>query len=640
MLAQESASALGDSGPLAAGLAGFRPRPVQQRMAEAVAEALESGARLLVEAGTGTGKTYAYLVPALACGRRVVISTGTLNLQDQLFERDLPQLLAALRVPARVSLLKGRANYLCRHRLNLALTQAGLFQQHASLREIELWAQRSEAGEVQELALPDAERSLLPQITSTAENCLGSRCGEFERCFVVKARRAALAADVVVVNHHLLLADFVLKDEGFGEILPGAEAVIVDEAHLLPELGTRFFGVRLSTRQLQDLAQDCEAEARQLRDCPDLLLAAERLSSAATTLAGQFFAGNARQMMDLFLQGEGAARAVAGVGSALAELAIQLAPMQDRNAGLAACAERAADCRARLDRLQDPEDRSLVRWVEPQGRGGMLMAAPIQPAEHFQRLFAAYPAAWVLTSATLAVGEDFSAFAAELGLEDARTLKLDSPFDYPAQARLYCPTGLPNPNDPGYTAEVIARALPIIEAARGGVFMLCTSHRALQQIAQSLQSAIDYPLFVQGETSRAELIRRFAEAGNGVLVGTSSFWQGVDVRGPALRVVIIDKLPFASPGDPVFEARLNAIREAGGDPFPDYQLPQAIMNLRQGIGRLIRDGEDRGLVMICDPRLRGRGYGKRILASLPPMPLVADEAEARSWLRELVESPA
>jgi ATP-dependent DNA helicase DinG len=637
MLAEEAAAILGDGGPLAAVIEGFQPRPEQQRMAAAVAQALERHETLLVEAGTGTGKTYAYLVPALLSGRRVVISTGTLNLQDQLFERDLPRVRSALRIPVRVSLLKGRANYVCRYRLNAALSQTLFPTEQGRLREMQQWAQHSEAGELQEVGTFAADDRLLPQVTSTAENCLGGHCPDFERCFVVKARRAALAADLVVVNHHMLLADFVLKDEGFGEILPGADAVIVDEAHLLPELGTRFFGLRLGSRQLQDLAQDTEAEARALRDVPDLIIACEALASTASSLASQLAREPGRQMLAQFLQRAQVAPVLEQLGTDLARLAEQLVLIAERGPGPANCAARAIDLQTRLQQLLDTDDRSLVRWIEPQGRGGAILAAPLQPAEQFRKLFATHPASWVLTSATLAEAEDFSVFAGELGLEYPVTLRLDSPFDFTSQARLYCPPGMPDPNDPAYTAQVVARAVPVIEAAGGGAFVLCTSHRALQQIAESLRARLPYPLFVQGTAARATLVEQFAQSGNGVLVGTASFWQGVDVKGQALRVVIIDRLPFASPGDPVFEARLAAIREAGGEPFRDYQLPQAILLLRQGIGRLIRDTADRGLVMICDPRLHSRGYGARILASLPSMPLVRTEQAATEWLASLQE---
>jgi ATP-dependent DNA helicase DinG len=631
MLGEAAAAALGPGGPLASAIDGFQFREGQQQMAEAVGEAIETQSTLLIEAGTGTGKTYAYLVPALISGKRVVVSTGTLNLQDQLFERDLPRVREALRVPLRASLLKGRANYLCYYRLEVALNSPTLPAEHARLRAMQAWAIRSESGELQEFVAGTADEMLLPQVTSTAENCLGSRCPDFDRCFVAKARRNALAADLVVINHHMLLADFMLKTEGFGEILPGADAVIVDEAHLLPELGTRFFGIRVGTRQLQDLAKDAEGEIRQLGDAPELIGDCERLGSAGSALADLVGAINGREMFTAFIERPRVRTMLDEALAALEGLADALKGFAERSNGIAVCAERGADYAERLGKLLDEDDRSLVRWVEPQGRGGALLAAPLQPAEQFRNLFAAQPGAWILTSATLAEGDDFSVFAGEVGLDEPASIRLDSPYDHAAQARLYCPSAMPDPNSPDYTRAVLARAIPLIKVSGGGAFVLCTSHRALQQIAQGLQD-IGFPLFVQGTAARATLLDRFAAAGNGVLVGTTSFWQGVDVKGPALRLVIIDRLPFASPGDPVLEARLAAIRAEGGEPFTRYQLPQAIMALRQGIGRLIRDEHDHGLIVICDPRLHGKGYGRRILASLPPMPVIREESEALQWL--------
>jgi len=640
VLAEDAAAALGPSGALAAAVPDFQLREGQQRMASAIGKAIERGETLLVEAGTGTGKTYAYLVPALLSGKRVVLSTGTLNLQDQLFERDLPRVREALHVPLRASLLKGRANYLCQYRLAIALNSPSLPSEHARLRKMRDWADRTATGELQEFVAGEADQALLPQVTSTAENCLGSRCPDFDRCFVAKARRAALAADLVVVNHHMLLADFVLKNEGFGEILPGADVVVLDEAHLLPELGTRFFGVRIGTRQLIDLAQDAIAEARELHDLPALIADAEQLAGSAAALANAFATVPGREMLPIFLQRSGVRDTMSALRTGLAAVTDALIAVAERSPGLRTCADRSGALLDRFETLLDEDDTTMVRWAEPQGRGGALLAAPLKPAEQFQKLFGSQPAAWVLTSATLAEGDDFSVFAGELGLDEPSELRLESPYNFAEQARLYCPTGMREPNLAGYTDEVVAKALPLIRASGGGAFVLCTSHRAMQEIAEKLKPLISYPLLVQGTAARATLIERFANAGNAVLVGTASFWQGVDVKGPALRLVVIDRLPFASPGDPVLEARLTAIRDAGGNPFGEYQLPQAIMTLRQGIGRLIRDERDHGLIAICDPRLHGKSYGRRILASLPPMPVLRDEAAAVEWLRGILKAAA
>jgi ATP-dependent DNA helicase DinG len=627
------------SGPLAQQISGYAPREVQARMAEAVAGAFAHRDTLVVEAGTGTGKTFAYLVPALLAGQRVVISTGTLNLQDQLFHRDLPRVRAALDRPVRVALLKGRANYACRHRLAQALQQPAGRHEAVKLRELQQWLPRTESGELQEVAGLADDDPLWPRVSSTAENCLGSRCADFEQCFVVKARRNAQAADVVVVNHHLLFADFMLKEEGFGQILPGADAIVVDEAHQLPELATRFFGVRVSTRQLQELAQDAADEARRHGDIPQVRDGAAALAEAAGRLEQAFAGLGGRGTLAVFLQNAQAAAAVHEAATALEGLLELLKPLEERSPELGAAVLRAHDLAQRLHGLREHDAESRVAWVEPVGRGGSLQTTPIRVDEDFTRMREQHEGAWVFTSATLAAGDDFTHFCGQLGLDGARTLRLESPFDFEAQARLLLPKGLPDPNDPAYAGRVAEVALPIIEASGGGAFVLCTSHRALREIAARLRERLRLPLFVQGEGSRTELLDAFTRAGDAVLVGTASFWEGVDVRGLALRVVIIDKLPFAALGDPVFEARLAAIRAAGGEPFMDHQLPQAIMVLRQGVGRLIRDPGDRGLLVLCDPRLRTRAYGRRILEALPPMPEVESLAEARDWLRQIL-SPA
>lgn len=622
----------GAEGPLSRHVAGYAPRAIQAEMATAVQRAFARHETLVVEAGTGIGKTFAYLVPALLAGHRVVISTGTLNLQDQLFYRDLPRVRDALERPVRVALLKGRANYVCRQRLGKALQQPAGRHEIVKLHQLQSWVAKTDSGELQELGALAEDDPLLPRVTSTAENCLGSKCEDFEQCFVVRARRNAQAAEVLVVNHHLLFADFVLREEGFGQILPGADAVVVDEAHQLPELATRFFGARVSTRQLQDLAQDAADVAAQLRDIPQVRDAAAQLAQAAALLEGAFGGLAGRETLDAFRRRPRAEAALSEVRGALENLHALLRPMAERTPELGAAGLRAADLGARLQGLMEYDAESRIAWVEAAGRGGSLHTTPLRVDADFTRLREAHAGAWVLTSATLAAGDDFSHFCGQLGLDDARTLRLESPFDYEQQARLFLPRGLPDPNDPAYSGQVAELALPVIEASGGGAFVLCTSHRALREIAARLRERLKLPLLVQGEGSRTELLDAFTRAGDAVLVGTASFWEGVDVRGLALRVVIIDKLPFAALGDPVFEARLAAIRESGGEPFMDYQLPQAIMVLRQGVGRLIRDPGDRGLLVLCDPRLRTRGYGRRILEALPAIPEVESLAEARAWL--------
>ena len=625
---------LGDGGVLARGLPGFVPRAAQQTMAEAVAGTVESAGTLIVEAGTGTGKTYAYLVPALMAGKRIVVSTGTKNLQDQLYRRDLPRLLTALKVPARTALLKGRSNYVCLHRLDRALQTPG-WRYDERLTRIRAWSRATDSGELSEIGDLNTDDPLYARVSSTADNCLGAKCPDFGECHVVKARRAALAADLVVVNHHLLFADFLLKEEGFGEILPGSDAVVVDEAHQLPELATQFFGVRVSTRQFRDIASDAQAEAEEWGDLPDLVAAAESMTAAVLPVEAVVASINGRLRFEDLLQRPMVGSILQTLDEQLFALRQALKAYEDRSPVLASVFERAAQLYDRWTQLTAPTaDTGMVRWVETRGRGGSFHQTPIEVADSFARLRQTHAGAWVFTSATLSANGDFGHFQRQLGLADAQTLALDSPFDYAEQARLHLPAGLPEPNDPYYTAAFIDAIVPLIEASRGGAFVLCTSHRALKLVAQTLKQRLTQALYVQGDDDRARLLERFTSDGNGVLVGTSSFWEGVDVRGRALRLVLIDRLPFAAPGDPVFEARLNAIRQRGGNAFFDYQLPEAVMMLRQGAGRLIRDVGDRGLLVIGDPRLRTKPYGRKVLDALPPMPRV-DRDAALAWAADL-----
>ncbi|MGB0217916.1 MAG: ATP-dependent DNA helicase [Sinimarinibacterium flocculans] len=635
---------LGADGPLAQRIEGFAPRAAQQRMADAVAAALRDAETLAVEAGTGTGKTYAYLVPVLLSGMRTVISTGTRTLQDQLFHRDLPRVREALAAPVRVALLKGRGNYLCLHRMKRARGLPAMRALFDQLRAVEEWARRTERGELSELGEFREDSPLTRQITSTADNCLGSRCDDFDDCFVAIARRRAQAADVIVVNHHLLLSDFTLKDQGFGQILSGSDAVILDEAHQLPELAAQFFGRRVSTRQIQELARDAHVEAQNCGDLPELAEAAQRLSADVTRLEACFAPGSGRQLLARFRADGVAELPLEQLGQSLEELYALLRPLEERNAEIAGVLERTHGLREHWQHILElPPDegdapRTEVRWVEPLMRGGSFHATPIELAEGFRRMRETYPGAWVLTSATLAAGGDFSHFVRTLGIEDARTECLDSPFDYAQQARLYLPRGLPEPNQPGYAEAVAAAALPVIEASGGGAFVLCTSHRALRVIAQQLRARLSLRVLVQGEDTRSALLDDFTADGNAVLVGTSSFWEGVDVRGQALRLVIIDRLPFAAPGDPVLDAKIAAIRSTGGKPFFELQLPEAIVTLRQGVGRLIRDNADHGLLMLCDPRLTQKAYGRQVLAALPRMPVLRELEDATAWMRHLAET--
>ena len=632
-------------GPLSRTLDGFRPRPEQIAMAVRVSESLATGSTLMVEAGTGVGKTFAYLVPALLSGARVIISTGTRSLQDQLFSRDLPAICESLGRPVDVTMLKGRSNYLCRHRLSLASEQARFPSREEArwFARVEEWSQVTRDGDISKVdGVPDTAR-IWSQVTSTADNCLGLKCPEYESCHVVEARRKAMTTDIVVVNHHLLLADMVLKEEGFGELLPGADAVIVDEAHQLPEAAVSFFGINVSARQLDGLGRDAQAE------CLDAGIGIADIEPLTDRLKKSL--ADAR----LDLGGKGgrtpwseAAPAVDDIvvdlGGRLAELSEYLKPLQMHTSGLDAVYRRSLDFADRLVRLADDvesPDKNQVRWLESYSRGFVLHMTPADAGEGLGKRILERDCAWIFTSATLAVGEDFGHFSSRLGLDDFDALQLDSPFDYALQSRLYLPEGLPAPNSPDYTACLLEAAKPVLDACSGGAFLLFTSHRALRQAAELLRSPgvipKERPLLVQGEAPREQLLDSFRRFGNAILLGTASFREGVDVRGRALSVVVIDRLPFASPGDPLLQARLDAIREAGGNPFMDYQLPQAVIALKQAVGRLIRDYDDRGVAMICDPRLVTKRYGSVFLKSLPPMPRTQRLAEVEDFLETLTE---
>ncbi len=621
-------------GLLARHLPDFTRRAAQEDMARMVDEALSGQCHLAVEAGTGIGKTFGYLVPALLCGRRAVISTGTLTLQDQLFQRDLPLLGAVIGRPVRVALLKGRANYLCRHRLDIARQGAVrdpvMLQQ---LQAVDRWARSTADGDVTELDDFTDNRAVRPWITSTADNCLGSRCAHFDDCFLVEARRRAQAADVVIVNHHLLLADLALKEAGFGNLLPDVDAVIVDEAHQLPEVAQQFFGVRVGSRELQRLARDIVAESRAAELSADV----EKLSDALVRAAAEtrLKIGEAGGRIQWRACPPAARESLLEWERALGRLESALEPVREVGSGLQRCWERCRDGIGRLKALEDPEAQGL-RWMEVSPRSVAAHWTPLDVGAELGAGIHAHGGTWVFTSATLAVGEDFSHFLSRVGVEDATTEVLPSPFDYRENARLYLPQGLPQPANPEYVGRFLASIWPLVEAAGGGAFLLFTSYRSLHEARAWIgERALPGPLLVQGEAPRTELLTRFRATGNAVLLGTSSFWQGVDVRGPALRLVVIDKLPFASPGDPLIQARLDAIRRDGGNPFNEFQLPQAVLALKQGVGRLIRDFTDRGLVVICDPRLRTRGYGRVFLKSLPPMPVLDESLDALTFTGSL-----
>ena len=616
-----------ESGPLAQAVPGYKLRPQQIEMARAVSEAIEARGLLIAEAGTGTGKTFAYLAPALLSGGKVVISTGTKTLQDQLFNRDIPTLRQALRVPVTVALLKGRANYVCHYYLERSLTD-GRFssrQDTQYLQSIARYARNSKTGDRSGLAEVPEDAGVWPVVTSTRDNCLGGDCPRYQDCFVMEARKQALAADVVVVNHHLFFADLMLRDEGVTELLPACNTVIFDEAHQLPETASLFFGESLSTAQLIELARDARVEAAaSAKDFAPLPEAAAALDRAARDL--RLSAGDelGRQPARTAESRQEFGTRLDALEEKLIALSGQLEFQAERSEGLQNCLERCMMLAQGLMRWRTAEPRETVRWVEVFQGSLQLNTTPLIISDIFRRQVEERARAWIFTSATLSVRQDFSHYQHEMGLENSRTACWDSPFDYQTQALMYVPASMPGPNSEGYAAAVVEAVLPVLGASAGRAFLLFTSLRAMREAHAQLREGFDrlgydFPLLLQGEGSRSELLERFRRLGNAVLVASQSFWEGVDVRGEALSLVMIDRLPFAPPDDPVLAARIDRINAEGRNAFMEYQLPQAVIALKQGAGRLIRDETDRGVLMICDTRLVERPYGRRIWQSLPPM---------------------
>ena len=626
---------LGDEGPFSEYLQGFRARLSQQQMAHAVEEALFHQQTLLVEAGTGVGKTFAYLVPALLSEVPVIISTGTRNLQDQLYNKDLPMVQQALGLDVPTALLKGRRNYLCPYRFELTISQGefpGMSNSLALLRQICDWMECTDTGDISELSGIPEDSPIWPQVTSTVENCLGQDCPSYSLCFVLSARRRSHEAQIIVINHHVLLADIALKRDRLGELLPPADAFIIDEAHQLPEAATHFFAQTVSARQLVELSRDVLIEqGKDAADMRELSHIARVLPNTVEQLRKLLGEAYQRTAWAAILQKPGVVQAIASLEDTLTTLLEHLAVAAERGKGLEQCYRRAMLQKHALNTFKQPEQGSVL-WVETFARGFNLNGTPLEIADPFHAYHAHSEAAWIFTSATLSVDGDFSHFSARLGLAQSHCLHLPSPFDYPRNTRLYCPPGMPQPNDPGYTQAMLNAILPILAHNPGGSFLLFTSHRALREAAQWLQTHLSRPILVQGQAPRGELLTHFRTHGNAVLLGAQSFWEGVDVRGAALSCVIIDKLPFASPGDPVLEARLQYLREQGANPFMSYQLPQAVISLKQGVGRLIRDVDDRGLLVICDPRLHTKAYGRTFLHSLPAIPVCQDLQTALEFL--------
>jgi ATP-dependent DNA helicase DinG len=635
-------------GTLARVVPGFRSRPCQVEMARAVAAAIEAHSVLIAEAGTGTGKTFAYLVPALRSGGKVIISTGTKNLQDQLFDRDIPTVRSALKLPVTVALLKGRSNYVCHHHLQRAMTD-GRFGSREDTRDLAViarFAQSTTTGDRADCVDVAETSPVWSQATSTRENCLGTDCHHFDKCFVMQARKSALEADVVVVNHHLFFSDLALRDEGIGELLPAFNTVIFDEAHQIPETATLFFGESTSTTQVVTLVRDTLIEAAAgAKDSTTLPDAARAVEKAARDLRLVFREETGRMPLRAVERNREFAPALAALLARFDDLGEELTEHGERSEGLQRCRERMLQMAEKLERWRSGVDSERVKWLELFNQSLHMNSTPLSVADVFSKQVQAQARAWIFTSATLSVARDFQHYCGALGLGEATTQSWESPFMYDLQALLYVPAKMPEPNTPEYTRAVIKAALPLIEASGGRAFLLFTSLRAMREARDLLNEAmqrrmLDFPVLTQGEGSRSELLDRFRRLGNAVLIGSQSFWEGVDVKGEALSLVVIDKLPFSAPDDPVLAARIDKLNQEGRNAFIEHQLPQAVITLKQGAGRLIRDENDRGVLMICDPRLYGKSYGRRILASLPPMRRTRAEQDAVAFLRMELPTPA
>lgn len=627
-------------GALGQAIPGFQPRQAQVDMAKAVASAIANQSQLVVEAGTGTGKTFAYLVPALLSGKKVIISTGSKNLQEQLFHRDLPLMVSALGFFGQVALLKGRANYLCLDRLSRQMVESHTPESDPTLLtqlvKVRSWASSTQSGDLGECDDLAEDSPIIPTITSTNDNCLGKECASYQDCFVSKARRRAMDADVVVVNHHLFLADLAIKETGFGELIPEAEVFIFDEAHQLPDIASQYFGQSVSSRQVQDLAKDIELGYRtEAKDMRQLQKVSDKLVQAAMdlriVLGEPGYRGNWREVLKV----PTVAREVERLNEALQFALDVLKLALGRSQLLDTAFERATLILGRIRRVCDVSVTGYSYWYDTTPRHFSLHITPLSVADKFREQIALKEGAWIFTSATLAVNEDFSHFTERLGLTPSAQFSLVSPFDYQQQAVLCVPRYLPEPNSSGLAEKLVRMLAPVIEHNQGRCFFLCTSHSMMRDLGERFRERLTLPVLMQGETSKQKTLAEFMELGNALLVATGAFWEGIDVRGDTLSCVIIDKLPFTAPDDPLLKARIEDCRLRGGDPFAQVQLPEAVITLKQGVGRLIRDKNDKGALIICDNRLVTRDYGGVFLASLPPIPRTRDLDVVTTFLQQL-----
>ncbi|HDL2149148.1 TPA: ATP-dependent DNA helicase [Mannheimia haemolytica] len=630
--------AFSENGLLSQNISGFRPRQAQLEMAQVVAKAVKFATPVVVEAGTGTGKTFAYLVPALLSGKKTILSTGSKNLQDQLFNRDLPTIQKALKYKGKIALLKGRANYLCLERLDQVTAMGVLGDKSVltDLKKVSKWKNATKTGDLSECITIAEDSPILPQLVSTTESCLGSDCPHFKDCYVVQARRKAMEADVVVVNHHLFCADMAVKETGFGELIPEAELVIFDEAHQLPDIASQYFGQSLSSRQLFDICKDTNIVYRtELKDLSQLGKAADHLTKVVQDFRllmggeGQI-RGNLRELFRDKKVVDGLVKVAENIDflSEVAKKSLGRSEMLDK------IFERLAEVKVQLKKLMDTSVTGYCYWYEANGRSFGLHITPLMVADKFGEQLKNQQIGWVFTSATLEVGGKFDHFCQRLGIENAEQLVLQSPFDYQHQSLLCVPRYLPDTNKSNTLTALGQLLKPVIEANKGRCFLLCTSYYMMRGLADFLREHSSLNVLLQGETSKSRLLEKFVKEDHSVLVATQSFWEGIDVRGDDLSLVIIDKLPFTSPDEPLLKARMEDCKIQGGDPFNDIQIPEAVITLKQGVGRLIRDVTDRGVVIICDSRLVMRNYGQTFLKSLPPSRRTRDLGNVIQFLKQ------
>ncbi|EMQ2219429.1 ATP-dependent DNA helicase [Vibrio parahaemolyticus] len=632
------AKTFSSDGALGKAIPGFQARQPQIDMAEAVSSAIKEQSQLVVEAGTGTGKTFAYLVPALLSGKKVIISTGSKNLQEQLYHRDLPLMVNALGFYGQVALLKGRSNYLCLDRLSRQMVESHTNESDPTLLtqlvKVRSWSSETKTGDLGDCEDLPEDSMIIPTITSTNDNCLGKECPSYADCFVLKARKRAMDSDIVVVNHHLFLADLAIKETGFGELIPEADVFIFDEAHQLPDIASEYFGQSVSSRQIHDLAKDIEIAYRtEAKDMRQLQKVGDKLLQSAMdmriVLGEPGFRGNWREAM----QSESIKRELVRLTDSL-DLAIDVLKLAlGRSQLLDTAFERANLIKGRIDRVCDVDITGYSYWYDTSPRHVTLHITPLSVADKFHEQIEIKQGAWIFTSATLAVSGDFKHFTDRLGLKPKQQFSLPSPFDYEKQARLCVPRYLPEPNSPGLADKLVRMLAPVIEENDGRCFFLCTSHSMMRELGEKFREVLDLPVLMQGEMSKQKTLAEFMELGNALLVATGAFWEGIDVRGDALSCVIIDKLPFTAPDDPLLKARIEDCRLRGGEPFAEVQIPDAVITLKQGVGRLIRDQKDHGALIICDNRLVTRDYGGTFLGSLPPIPRTRDLERIKAFLK-------